>query len=112
MSSPDEWGKDPSVRYMRVLFQGMETAQKGFLERLDIPDYDMRLRKWRETALGLFEKARVVAAGWGVILNEKRAAALYIHCLASVIRLDGEDIPEAFMPEKNGLDRILREVLP
>ena len=105
MIDHDEWGKDPSVRIMRTVFKEMEKAQHALLSQLDISPYDLRIRKWREQSLFLFEQA------WGISMDATMASAVYIHYLAKTIAAEGHKIPEGTVPEGREVERLLREIL-
>ena len=114
MASPlrtdrDEWGKDPSVQIMRRIFKGMEKAQHELLERLSILPYDLRIRKWRDQALALFERAWGVANRMGIPIDEQTASAVYVHCLAKIMGSEGINIHAGLLPEAKGVESILRE---
>ena len=42
MNEADEWGKDPSVQRMRVVFAHMEKGYKELLKKLGMSFYDER----------------------------------------------------------------------
>jgi transcription initiation factor TFIIIB Brf1 subunit/transcription initiation factor TFIIB len=111
MHDSDEWGKDPSVRIMRTVFKEMEKAQQALLSRLDISSYDLRIRKWRETSLALFEQAWGVANRTGISMDATMASAVYVHCLAKTIGSEGNEIPEGIVPEGKEIERLLKEML-
>jgi hypothetical protein len=71
MAVDDDWRMDPSVQMMRRVFSRMEVVQEEFLKHLNIAPLDARLRHWRETALGCFERAWVYAARKRFILRRK-----------------------------------------
>ncbi len=108
----DEWGRDPNVQMMRGVFRTMEDAQKKVLDRLGIPPFDPRLRRWREIALGLWERCwgRMVQSGAGG--PGEGAASLYVHCLSRVMAREGVEIPEVMLPNDNEVKKLVREVLP
>ncbi len=89
----DDWGEDPSVQSMRRVFAHMETAQEKLLGRLNISPYDNRLRRWREEARILFDRACALAGKRGVVLGEEYVASIYLHCLGQALSLDGIEIP-------------------
>jgi hypothetical protein len=93
MNRRDEWGRDPSVHAMRGVFGLMESFQDRFIEQAGIDRYDSRLRAWRERAKRGFEQSRAKAAGNRIQLRPEQAAALYLQCLADVMRADGVLIP-------------------
>jgi hypothetical protein len=106
----DEWGKDPSVQIMRKVFKAMEKAQHELLERLEILPYDLRIRKWRDQALALFERTWDVANRMGIPMDEQTASALYVHCLAKTMGSEGITIPPEILLEAKNLESIFREV--
>src|SRR4030042_7011841 len=110
MTDLDEWGKDPSVQMMRRVFKGMENAQHELLKRLNITPYDLRIRRWREQALALFEGAWAVANRMGITMDEHTASAVYVHCLAKIIVAERINIPSGILPEVKGVERIFKEV--
>lgn len=108
----DEWGKDPSVQFMRKVFKGMEKAQHDLLKRLDIIPYDPRIRRWRDQALALFERAWGVANQIGITMDEPTASLVYVHCLAKVMGAERVNIPAGILPEAKSVERILKEIFP
>ncbi len=110
MTNMDEWGKDPSVQIMRRVFKGMEEVQHELLKRLDIIPYDLRIRRWRDQALTLFERAWGVASRMGITLDEHTASLVYVHCLAKVMSTERINIPPGILPESKSVERIFKEV--
>jgi len=110
MTNTDEWGKDPSVQIMRKVFKEMEKAQHELFKRLDIIPYDLRIRRWRDQALALFERAWGVANRMGITLDEQRAATVYVHCLAKIMGAERINIPAGILPEIKSVERIFKEV--
>jgi hypothetical protein len=110
MTDMDEWGKDPSVQIMRRVFKGMENAQHELLKRLDIIPYDPRIRRWRDQALALFERAWGVANRMGITMDEHTASAVYVHCLAKIMGAERINIPADILPEAKSVERIFKEV--
>lgn len=111
MNDQDEWGKDPSVRITRTVFKEMEKAQHALLSRLDISPYDLRIRKWREQSLALFEQAWEKASRTGISMDAPMASMVYIHCLMKTIAVEGHKIPEGTVPEGREVERLLKEIL-
>ena len=109
MPFEDEWGHDPSVQTMRRVFSSMEEAQQNLLTRLDISLFDQRLRRSREQGLQLFEEVWSLAAGRGLIMSEKDAASLYIHCLAKALSLTGVEVPKELMPKDEKIILLLQK---
>jgi hypothetical protein len=66
MIEMDEWGRDPSVQAIRKIFKEMETCKNEILGRLGISPYDLRIRRWLEKALAIFEKAWEAANQMGI----------------------------------------------
>jgi hypothetical protein len=110
MTDKDEWGKDPSVRIMRKVFKGMEEVQQEFLKRLEITPYDLRIRRWREHALSLFERACGAANRMGITMDEYTASSVYVHCLAKIIETEQINIPAGILPDAKSVERIFKEV--
>ena len=108
----DKWGHDPSVQSMRLVFSLMGDAQQELLRRLNISLFDQRLRRVRRQALELFERAWPLAIRQGMIMSEKDAAPLYIHCLARALSLVGVEVPGALLPGDEKIIRFLQEKLP
>jgi hypothetical protein len=112
MPFEDEWGHDPSVQSMRRVFSLMGEAQQELLRRLNISLFDQRLRRVRRQALELFERAWPLAIRQGMIMSEKDAAPIYIHCLARALSLVGVEVPRALLPGDEKIIRFLQETLP
>jgi hypothetical protein len=108
MTEMDEWGKDPSVQFMRKVFKGMENAQQELLKQLDIIPYDPRIRRWREQALDLFERAWGASERMRITLDEHTASLIYLHCLAKVMGAERINISADILPEAKSLERILK----
>lgn len=107
----DEWGRDPSVQATRNVFKEMEKSRNEILAQLDISPYDLRIRRWLEKALTIFERAWGVANQMGVVMDDKTAAVVYIHCLAKVIASEGTEIPEGILPGGKETERLINEVV-
>jgi hypothetical protein len=105
----DEWDHDPSVQSMRRVFSFMEEAQQELLTRLNISFFDLRLRHSREQALEIFERVWPMAIRRGIVMNEKEAVPLYIHCLARALSSVGIGVPEELLPRDERIVRLLRE---
>jgi hypothetical protein len=110
MTDMDEWGRDPSVQFTRKVFKEMEKAQHELLKRLDITPYDLRIRRWRDQALALFETAWGVANRMGIIMDEHTASLVYVHCLAKVMGAERINIPAGILPDSKSVERIFKEV--
>jgi len=111
MVDPDNWGKDPSVRIMRAVFSRIEQVQGELLQRVCIEPLDTRLRRWRENALQCFEQVWIHAANRGIHLNEEKAAATYVHCLARAMVSEGTSVPLEVLPKDEDIEMLLKEVL-
>ncbi len=110
MTDMDEWGKDPSVQFMRKVFKEMEKAQHELLKRLEIKPHDLRIRRWRDQALALFERAWGVANRMGITMDEHTASLVYLHCLAKIMGTERIQVPADVMPDAKTVERILKEV--
>jgi hypothetical protein len=96
----DRWDRDPSVQMMRRVFARMENLQAELIERLRLSPVDERLRRIRELARGLFEKAWPVARRRGVVNSEEEVATLYIHCLIKILEWERIEVPgEVFLSD-------------
>ena len=111
MNDSDEWRKDPSVQIMRKVFKAMEKAQHTLLSQLDISPYDLRIRKWREKSLALFEQAWAAANRIGISMDESMASAVYVHCLVKVIDSEGHAVPRDIAPKGKDVAWLFKEVL-
>jgi len=111
MTEVDTWGRDPQVRYMRGIFSRIESAQNELLLKLSIEPHNERLRRFREIALKLFEKAWVMAMQRGITENEEDAAAIYLFCLARALSMKGIDVPADALPKNAAIEKFLKEVL-
>jgi len=110
MNASDEWGKDPSVQIMRTVFKEMEKAQQTLLSQLDFSPYDLRIRKWRDQSLTLFEQAWGLANRIGISMDATLASAVYLHLLAKTIASEGNEIPEGILPEGKEIERLFKEM--
>jgi hypothetical protein len=111
MPLEDKWGHDPSVQSMRRVFSSMEEAHQELFGHLKVSLFDKRLRKVREKALELFERAWPLAVRQGIITNEKDAVPLYIHCLAKVFSSVGIEVPNELLPMDGKIIRFLQKEL-
>jgi hypothetical protein len=107
----DTWVLDPQVKYMRRVFAGMETAGNKLTTAAGIAPFDERLRRFRQIALAVFEKAWPIAIGKGVAADEEGAAGLYARCLAGVLSAKGIVLPAASLPTNEAIESILQETL-
>ncbi len=112
MSERDDWGHDPSVQSMRRVFGRMEKAQKELLGSLNISPFDPKLRRRREEARTLFERAWPLAARRGVVVSEEDAVSLYAHCLARTLHSDGIEVPSEALPGDERIIKFLSEEHP
>lgn len=112
MPMQDDWGQDPSVQRLRRVFASMETVQEELLNRLNLSPYDKRLRKFRQKALVLFERAFTLAAKRGVVMSEENAASVYLHCLGQALRSDGIEVPHEALADDAGIIDSLLETKP
>jgi hypothetical protein len=106
----NDWGKDPAVQGMRRVFKGMETSLGEILERLAISPYDPRIRGWLEKALVKFEQSWGVGHQMGISMNEKKAPAVYAHCLARVMGSEGVEIPKGMLSAERQTQKLVDEV--
>jgi hypothetical protein len=111
MPFEDEWGHDPSVQSMRRVFSLMEEAQQELLRRLNISLLDHRLRRCREQALELFEQTWPLAVRKGIMISERDAAPLYVHCLGRALSSVGIDVPEELLSKDEKIICFLQKEL-
>jgi len=105
----DQWGQDPAVRTMRRVFARMETLQGELLGRLALSPLDERLRRARELARNLFERAWPMAQQKALVEDEEEIAALYLHCFARVLHWERINVPEESFREDKKITRFLSE---
>lgn len=108
----DDFGHDPSVRFMRRVFKSMEETQRRLLANVNLSHVDVRLRHWRETARDVFEQAWPIATRRGVAASEEEAGILYAHCLARTLIEDGIEIPHEALPPDEKISMLIKEVKP
>lgn len=111
MTEVDTWGLDPQVRYMRGIFSRIEGAQDELLLKRSIDPHDERLRRFRETALRLFEKTWIKAMQQGIAGNEEDVAVIYLFCLARALSTRGIDVPADLLPKNAAIEKFMREAL-
>ncbi len=109
MSSRDEWDHDPSVQMMRKVFSQIEKAQGELLRDLEISAFDQRLRNGREHARGLFERLWPLAAKKRIVVGEKDAALLYVHCLAHALSREGVGAASKVLEGNQEIIRFFKE---
>ena len=105
MVPQDDWGNDPSVQRMRQVFARMEILHKELIGRLNLSPLDERLRRVRELARNLFERAWPLAERKGLTQNEEDAATLYLHCFVKILNWEGIKTPSSLF---SGDEKILR----
>jgi len=107
MAMADDWGRNPEVRKMRRIFQEMESGQAGLIRAVNISEFDLRLRGWRDKARLLFERLWPKAAAFGSP-DDKRLGRLYVYCLARILYDDGIPVPETCLPEDKEIQRLVK----
>jgi hypothetical protein len=110
MPDRDEWGRDPAVQIMRKVFTAMEKAQREFLGRLDISPYDLRIRRWREQALALFERCWSIANRMGIAMDADMASVVYCSLLARIMGSEGIEVPAGLVPAGEEAAKLVEEV--
>ena len=111
MSFRDEWEHDSSVQMMRKIFSQMEKVQEELLRDLKISPFDQRLRDGREHARDLFERLWPIATRQGIVVGERDAALLYVHCLAHALCQRGVEAPTRVSEKDEKIVRFLKERL-
>jgi hypothetical protein len=90
----DEWGHDPSVQRMRMVFSIMEKAQTALIKHLELSRFDIRLREIRETARRLFDRAFAATAKKKLSLDEAAITGIYIDALIQAFRRADVPLPD------------------
>lgn len=111
MAETDPFGHDPQAQYLRRVFAHMEKQQNILLEKVGITCLDGRLRRFREIALKLFEKAWEEAMQRGVVKSEEDAAVLYLYCFSQALSTRGITVPADVLPENREIHKFVKEVL-
>jgi hypothetical protein len=107
----NDWGADPQVRYMRQVFAHIEATQDEFLCRISISPFDDRLRRWRDAALGLFEKTWMLSARQNTSADVGEISRMYLHCLAHFLRLNRVEVSQELLPASENISRLIKEAL-
>ncbi len=111
MTTRDEFGQDPGVKYMRRVFAEMEKAQALFMKKLGISPHDNRLRRIREASLEMFERRSALAGRRGILEMEKDIATLYVYCLAQVLSANRIRVPDEELPVHDVITHFMKETL-
>ena len=109
MSYQDDWGHDPSVQMMRRAFARMEGLQGDLLKRLKLSPLDERLRRIRELARNLFEKAWPMTQRKGLTHSEEDAAILYVHCFVRMLNWEKIKVPDDVFSGEKKITQFLSE---
>ncbi|HOJ43251.1 MAG TPA: hypothetical protein PLW88_00195 [Syntrophorhabdaceae bacterium] len=110
MTDMDEWGKDPQVRFLRQAFSLIEKSQGSFLDKIGISIFDERLRRIRDGALTVFERAWGLAARKRMALDEKDMEHLYMFSLAYVLKRYNITVPDELLPSDDNAKKLVSEV--
>lgn len=112
MNNVDDWGIDPSIQRMRIVFSRMEIVQKNLIGKLKISPFDPRLRNIREKAKIVFEKV------WYNtdlerfnLTDDNTPEKIYSGCLAWSFINAGIEVPAAFLPSDKRINKAIREFL-
>ncbi len=105
----DEWGMDPQVRFLRRVFSQIESAQREILLKLNISILDERLRRIRDGALRLFEKAWGLSVRWDMTMDEKDFVNMYIYSLAHILERYRIEVPDDLLPVDEKIKMIIQE---
>lgn len=106
----DQFGHDPQVRFLRRAFAAMEAIQNNLLKELNISSFDERLKRIRLATLKLFEKVWMAHNRWGVSIDEKEMADIYLHCLCHILAVHRINIPKGLFSPNERIDNIIREM--
>lgn len=105
----DEWANDPQVRFLRRAFSHIEKAQNNLLEKIGVSSFDERLRRIRDGALNVFEKAWSLAVRRGMNLDEKDLESLYIYSLSYVLERHRIHVPGDILSYSERAKKIVDE---
>ena len=101
----------PRFKVCDESFRLWRRPSRNYWGVLNISPFDQRLRRSREQALELFERAWPLAVRKGMMMNEKDAAPLYIHCLAKALSSVGVEVPNELLPMDDKIIRFLQKEL-
>ncbi|HOV90934.1 MAG TPA: hypothetical protein PKW07_09520 [Syntrophorhabdaceae bacterium] len=107
----DEWGMDPQVRFLRRVFSQIESAQRELLLSLNISLLDERLKRIRDGALRLFEKAWSLSVRWNMPMDEKDIVNIYLYSLAHILERYRIEVPNNLLPLDEKIKRIIQEAI-
>ncbi len=110
MNGERDWGADPAVQAMRLVFAALERAEAGLLDRLGIEPLDPRLRAWRERARDRFQAAWPRAMAQGMARSPDEAALLYLLALSRAMGEDGLELPAGALPDAPELAGLVEAV--
>ncbi len=110
MNEKDEFGHDPAVRAMRMVFARMEQVYRNTLEAAALSPFDRRLRVWREQSLQLFEQAWAKAGRQGLAKTEDDVTALYARCLVRVLEKGKVSVPAGIVAPDEAFERVVQEI--
>jgi len=108
----DEWGHNPQVQMMRRVFAAMENVQSEYLRSAGVGPYDPGLRRTRDIARLVFERAWPTLAGRADKTPEEEAGVLYLSCLKYALRKTGVFRDDTDAGEDERFDRLIRGYTP
>ncbi|MEW6672439.1 MAG: hypothetical protein AB1427_12105 [Thermodesulfobacteriota bacterium] len=88
----------------------MEQIQKIQLDQLRLSLLDNRLRSIRETALGFYNRATVLAVERGIRLTDSTMLGIYRVCLQQALSIAGITISSDLLTDDSPLGELVREV--
>ena len=112
VAQTDQWGKDPAVQRMRILFSAMEDVFRLWVGRAAITPFDPRLPGIRLAARDLFESILPRTMTRNRWPEAAAAADLYRACLAAAMARHGVTAPADMRPDDQRIDGMIREALP
>ena len=104
----DEWGYDPQIQMMRKVFTAMEEVQAELLRAARVDLHEPRLRRARDLARLVFDRAWATHASGAELSPDRQAAELYRECLGYALRKNGIIAPGAAAADDERFDRLIR----
>lgn len=110
MKTIDEFGKDPTVKRTRILFSMMEKSDSALIKRLDLSQFDERLRTARTVRLNLYNKVISLAFHKKIYVDENFALELFEHCQTIAFTKCGFSY-ETDQPDNPKVSALIQEAL-
>ncbi len=106
----DDWGTDPSIQRMRMIFSAMEELDSALIKHTDVSPFDTRLRGIRAMSLELFEKSYSHSLSKGIQPDNKFILELFRHCHITAYRKHGISLNDQRNKENHEIAALIREI--